>query len=262
VGGHGTGPRQTKFPVRWRQAWLTIVVGLAIVLAGLRCVNGDAAGALSASPEATATAPTPEETSTGETPEVAPTESTVPHSEGTATAVAAATSTPTQAPALEQTATTAPPTEPAGQPTLEPTPTSTPRTEPTANPPAQPTATPTPAPKSVNDSEAETSSPRAAEPVRIEVRSTDGTVGPGGSVVYHFRLTNPSTISVRFRLVASLDRADWSVTIAEPTGLITLQPDQARDVTVVVAAPDEALAGEQATLRLTAINEAGVEVGG
>ena len=175
-----------------------------------------------------------------------------------ATAEPAATSTPV----LEQTATSAPPTEPAEQPALQPTPTSTPRPEPTATPLSQPAATSTPAPKPVEGSEAQTPAPGDSERIRIEVRSADGTVGPGGSVAYRFRVTNPSTTSVRFRLVASLDRADWTVTIAEPDGPITLQPGQARDVIVVVVAPDEALAGEQATLRLAAVDAAGVALAG
>jgi uncharacterized membrane protein len=81
-------------------------------------------------------------------------------------------------------------------------------------------------------------------------------------VSYRFQVTNTSTTTIRLWLVARLDRAGWSVSIAEPTGPISLQPGQARDVIVDVVAPNDALAGEQATLRLTAVDEAGVELDG
>jgi hypothetical protein len=259
VGSDGTEPRQVKFAASWWRAWLAIAVVLAILVMG--SASSDAAGSLPASPEVTALSSQTASARTpiAETPTATATGTPLSEQTRTATAELVATSTPTPTPVIEQTATAAPPTEPAGQLVMDPTPTSTPRTEPTPKP--RSTAIPTPAPKPVKASEDETQAPRDVEVVRIEIRSADGTVGPGGSIAYHFRVTNLTNFSVRFQLEASLDRAGWSVTIAEPEGPITLKPGQAHDVIVVVVAPDEALAGEQATLRLTVVNEAGVEIG-
>jgi hypothetical protein len=96
--------------------------------------------------------------------------------------------------------------------------------------------------------------------VRIKVSSADGSVGPGGSAVYHYLVTNASTTNVRLRLNASFDRAGWTVDIVEADGItslaqpISLGPGQVRDISVVVFAPVEAIAGEQATLRLAAVD--------
>jgi hypothetical protein len=133
--------------------------------------------------------------------------------------------------------------------------TSTPSPEPSSTSTPEPTPTAT-----VTQEPAATSTPAGIDAIRIEVRSADGTVGPGGSIVYHYRVVNTASSPVRVRLVASVDRVGWTVDIVEAGGATSLaQPfslaaGQVRDVSVAVFAPIEAVAGEQATLRLTAVN--------
>jgi hypothetical protein len=120
-----------------------------------------------------------------------------------------------------------------------------------STPESTPTATPSPQP---------VDSPAGIDAIEIEVRSADGAVGPGGSVTYHFRLTNTSNAGVQLWLLASLDRGGWTVAIVEADGMtslnqpISLDSGQGRDVSVIVFAPVDAVVGEQATLRLTAVD--------
>jgi hypothetical protein len=210
---------------RWRRrqrAWVAAAIGFALVVVSLRLTGGavDAQDALIASPVAVETMAPVEEPAAEELLDSSATAATMePTSEPSATATASAAPSDTLTP--------------------EPTPTTTPSQEPTANP-----------------------APSSIDAIRIEVISADGTVGPGGSVAYHVQVTNDANTGVRVRLIASLDRTGWVVNIVEAEGLtplaqpISLDPGQVRDVSVIIVAPAEAVAGEQATLRLAALDAA------
>jgi hypothetical protein len=129
--------------------------------------------------------------------------------------------------------------------TPKPTNTSTPEPTPTVTPTQEPSATSTPA---------------GIDAILIEVRSADGLVGPGGSVAYQFQVTNLAHSTLQFQLVAAVDHSGWTVAVFDEGSTaplsqpISLDSGEVHFVSVIMVAPVEAVAGEQVTLSLTAVD--------